>query len=384
MQLGNLLQYCEGEREWLVDTTTALAALESPTSDKAAVDRCGVELASRLRATGASVETIPDDSAGDHLRACYGDGSQQLLVLGHFDTVWPVGQLERMPLRREGGLLYGPGVYDMKAGIAIAMLAIRALLTEGGLPPVRVVMLWTSDEERGSRTSRGLVEDEARRSDAVLVLEPSLPGGALKTARKGSGEFQLSVRGVSAHAGIEPEKGASAVHEIAHQILALERLRDHQRGVSVNVGVVEGGSQPNVVAERAQAVVDIRVSTASDRDRIDTAIRLLKPQLEGTIVEVTGRFGRPPLERTDGVIRLYETAKELAAELGRDLGEGATGGGSDGNLTAAVGVPTLDGLGAVGGGAHAFHEHVVVDQLPWRAALVAGLIHRLATGDERA
>lgn len=383
MQLGNLLRFCEGERDWLVETTMALAALESPTTDKTAVDRCGAELARRLRDVGATVETIPNETAGDHLRASFGEGPSQLLVLGHFDTVWPVGQLQRMPLRQEGGLLSGPGVYDMKAGIAIAMLAMRALQAEGERPPARVVMLWTSDEECGSVTSRGLVEEEARRSDVVLVLEPSLPGGALKTARKGCAEFQLRVRGVSAHAGIEFEKGASAVHEIARQILALESLRDHHRGVTVNVGVVEGGSRPNVVAEAARAVIDIRVSTASDRDRVDAAIRSLEPQLEGTTVEVVGGFSRPPLERTGGVIRLYTMAKEIAAELGRDLAEGATGGGSDGNLTAAVGVPTLDGLGAVGDGAHALHEHVVVDQLPWRAALAAGLLQRLAIGDGR-
>lgn len=271
----------------------------------------------------------------------------------------------------------------MKAGIAIAMLAMRALLAEGGPPAARVVMLWTSDEERGSQTSRGLVEDEARRSDAVMVFEPSLPGGGLKTARKGCGEFELHVGGVPAHAGIEPEKGASAVHEIARQILAIESLRDYERGVSVNVGVVEGGSRPNVVAPQARAVIDIRVSTASDRDRVDQAVRSLVPQLEGTTIEVTGGFSRPPLERTDGVIGLYTIAKELAAEFGRDLGEGATGGGSDGNLTAALGVPTLDGLGAVGAGAHALHEHVVVEQLPWRAALTAGLIDRLTVGAER-
>ena len=383
MHLGNLLQFCESEREWLVETTMALAALESPTTDKTAVDRCGDELTCRLRDAGAVVKAIPSETAGDHLRASFGEGPAQLLVLGHFDTVWPVGQLERMPLRQEGERLLGPGVYDMKAGIAIAMLAMRALLEEAGPPAARVVMLWTSDEERGSQTSRGLVEDEARRSDAVLVLEPSLPGGALKTARKGCGEFELRVGGVPAHAGIEPEKGASAVHEIARQILAIESLRDHERGVSVNVGVVEGGSRPNVVAPQARAVIDIRVSTASDRDRVDQAVRSLVPQLEGTTVEVTGGFSRPPLERTDGVIGLYTIAKELAAEFGRDLGEGSTGGGSDGNLTAALGVPTLDGLGAVGDGAHALHEHVVVDQLPWRAALTAGLIHRLTIGAER-
>ena len=378
MQLGNLLQFCEREHRWLVETITALTTLESPTTDKAAVDRCGAELASRLRDIGARVETVTNEAAGDHVRAVVGDGDEQLLLLGHVDTVWPVGQVQQMPVREAAGILYGPGVYDMKAGIAIAMLAVRALLSQDRLPPVRLVMLFTSDEERGSRSSRALVEAEARRSRAVLVLEPSLPNGAVKTGRKGSGEYRLRVKGRSAHAGIEPEKGASAIHEIAHQVLALQRLTDLARGVTVNVGVIEGGSRPNVVAETASAVIDVRVVTSFDRDRVEAAIRALEPQLVGTALEVAAGFSRPPLERTTEVVRLYEIAREVATALGHDLGEGSTGGGSDGNLTAAAGVPTLDGLGAVGDGAHARHEHVVIDQLPWRAALVAGLILRLA------
>ena len=377
MDLKHILDFCENEQSWLIETTIALAELESPTSDPSAVNRCGDELARRLRLIGAEVELIEGTATGRHLRARVGQGQSQLLLLGHIDTVWPVGHLRRMPIRQEQGRLHGPGVYDMKAGIAIGMLALRALDAVRARLDKQVVMLLTSDEERGSTSSRALVEDEASRSDAVCVLEPSLPGGAVKTARKGAGEFRLRVGGISAHAGIEPEKGASAIHEIARQVLALERLRDADRGVSVNVGVVEGGSRPNVVAEEATATVDIRVSTNADRERVEASVRALEPELDGTTVEVSGGFSRPPLERTAGVIRLYELARELAADLGRDLGEGSTGGGSDGNLTAALGVPTLDGLGPVGAGAHALNEHVVMDELPWRAALVAGLLGRL-------
>lgn len=382
IDLSRVRGFCADERAWLVETTAALARLESPTPDKSAVDRCGAELIKRLTEMGAEVDSFPQVAAGDHIRASVGQGSAQVLILGHFDTVWPIGQLARMPVVEEDGRLRGPGVFDMKSGIAIAMLAIRALLAEEPRRRQRIVMLLTSDEERGSRTSRTLIEEEARRSDAVLVLEPSLPGGALKTARKGAGEFHLEVRGVASHAGIEPEKGASAIHELARQVVALEALRDS--GVSVNVGLVEGGSRPNVVADQARCVIDVRVSTAAERARVEDELSGLVPGLAGTSVRVTGGFSRPPLERSDSVVRLYQTAKEVASELGHDLGEGSTGGGSDGNLTAALGVPTLDGLGAVGAGAHALHEYVEVSELPWRAALLAGLLDRLDGLDARA
>jgi glutamate carboxypeptidase len=239
-------------------------------------------------------------------------------------------------------------------------------------------MLWTSDEETGSATSRALVEGEARRSKAVLVLEPALPGGALKTTRKGCGTFELIVRGRAAHAGVDPEKGASAILELAHQILALQALQDLERGVSVNVGTIEGGSRSNVVADTARAVIDVRAPTGQDAERVEQKFRELRPRIEGTTVDIGGGFDRPPFERNAGVIRLYTQARAVARSLGRDLAEGATGGGSDGNFTAALGVPTLDGLGAVGDGAHANHEHVEVNSLAWRAALLAGLIASLA------
>lgn len=383
--MRDLLRWCEAEQDWLLETIRALVSRESPTHNKNAVDACGRELHSRLEAIGARVTRLVQDSVGDHLRAEFLSGDTQILLLGHFDTVWDIGQLARMPLCEQAGRLHGPGVFDMKAGIALGLLAARAL-TE--LPPTasgqrsascRLVMLWTTDEETGSDTSRALIEAEARRSAAVLVLEPSLAGGALKTSRKGCGDFELVIRGVAAHAGIDPSKGASAVRELARQILRLEELQEPERGVTLNVGVIAGGTRANVVADEARALIDVRVPTMADAKRLSTALSALTPEIPGTSLQLHGGIDRPPLERTDAVVRLYHTARAVAAELGRELREGSTGGGSDGNFTAAIGVPTLDGLGAVGDGAHALHEHVVVADLPWRAALLAGLISRIKT-----
>jgi glutamate carboxypeptidase len=372
-----LLTHCERHADAIVETTTALARLESPSTDKAAVDRCGLELLARLRAAGADVRVIAQETRGDHVRASIGGDDRPVLLLGHFDTVWPVGTLARMPVESRDGRLHGPGVFDMKAGIAIALAAVDALRgAAAAMPPL--VMLWTTDEEIGSGTSRALIEAEARRARAVLVLEPSLPGGAVKTSRKGCGEFTIDVRGIAAHAGIDPTKGASAIHEVAEQIRAVQALANPARGISVNVGVVEGGSRPNVVAEHARAVVDVRVPTAADGERVTQAFAELRPIHAGTQLTVTGGFERPPLERSSGVAALFELARAVAGELGRDLGEGGTGGGSDGNFTAALGVRTLDGLGAVGDGAHAQHEYVEIAALAWRTALVAGLLNRLS------
>lgn len=375
--LQQLADYCRDHEEWLLETIEALAAIESPTDDKAAVDRCGAELTRRLTEIGARVQPIAAGTAGDHLRAELGAGSRQLLVLGHFDTVWPVGQRERMPIGRVGDELRGPGVLDMKAGIGLAMLATRALFDVAPPSDTRVVMLWTTDEETGSRTSRALVETEARKSAAVLVLEPALPGGALKTRRKGCGEYQIVVRGEPAHAGVDPSKGVSAIRELARQVLAVETLQDLSRGVSVNVGVITGGTRPNVVAADARATVDVRAPTKADAARLDAAIRGLTPHLSGARLEVHGGFSRPPMERTDGVAQLYALAESVGSALGQRIAEGSTGGGSDGNHAAAVGVPTLDGLGAVGDGAHALHEHAVISALVPRAALISGLLWRL-------
>jgi len=377
-QLYDLQNFCRAERDWLLETVEALVRLESPTTDKAAVDRCGAVLADRLQAMGGRVTRLPRAHRGDHLLAEFGCGSSQVLLLGHFDTVWPIGTLARMPLVQSEGRLHGPGVFDMKAGIAIAMLATRALLETGVPLAHRLVMMWTTDEEIGSATSRAAIEDEARRSEAVLVLEPSLPGGAVKTSRKGCGEYEIVVRGIAAHAGIDPARGASAIHELAHQVVRVEQLQDLGRGISVNVGRISGGERTNVIAEEARALVDVRAPTRADAARIDSALHALTPLDERTTLTVGGGINRPPLERTDHVARLYNRARAVARELGQDLAEGGTGGGSDGNFTAALGVPTLDGLGAIGDGAHALHEHVAIEPLPDRAVLVAGLIAALA------
>jgi glutamate carboxypeptidase len=330
-----------------------------------------------LRHLGARVETIPRDGAGNCVRAEIGESGRRVLLLGHVDTVWPIGQLQRMPLRHEAGRVHGPGIFDMKAGIVIACEALAALrgVAGGSLP--RVAVLITGDEETGSAASRALIEAEALRSDAVLVLEPSLPGGALKTSRKGCGEYELAVRGVAAHAGIEPEKGASAIIELAEQILAIERLQDPTIGTTLTVGVVEGGTRPNIVPAEARAVVDARAVTREEAARLDAALRRLPARRPGTSLSWSGGFDRPPFERTAEVRRLFSEARLVASELGFPLEEGATGGASDGNFAAALGVPTLDGLGAEGDGAHAAHEHILVDRLAPRAALVSGLIARI-------
>ena len=372
-----LFQYCRDRQDWLLDLIHALVTIESPTDNKGAVDRCGAVLADRLRSIGAAVTAVPQTAAGDHLLARFGTGGRQVLVIGHFDTVWPIGQLDRMPFREEAGRLHGPGVLDMKAGIALGMLATRALVDLAPSSDTRITMLWTTDEETGSDTSRALIEAEARQSEAVLVLEPALAGGALKTARKGVGQYELSVHGLSAHAGVDPRKGVNAIRELALQVLAVDAIRDLDRGISVNVGVISGGTRSNVVPDFATASVDVRAETMADADGIDRAMRALAAQTAGARLEVDGGFNRPPMERSAGVVRLFETARACAAEIGIALQEGATGGGSDGNFTAALGVPTLDGLGAVGDGAHALHEHVEVAPLPARAAIIAGLLYRL-------
>ena len=371
------MTFCEAAAGEMRRDLERLVGLESPSGNKEAVDRCGAVLAERLRADGAAVSLLPQQERGDHLRAEWPGDGRRVLLLGHFDTVWDVGQLARMPIREADGRLFGPGIFDMKAGIVVAMAAVRALRTLSPAAIPSIVMLWTTDEEVGSGTSRAVIELEAQRSDAVLVLEPSLPGGAVKTRRKGCGEFVLTAHGISAHAGIDPGQGASAIHEIAFQIAQLEGLSDRARGTTLNVGTLEGGTRPNVVAEHASAVIDVRVSSMDDARRIEDAIRSLRPRDPRVRLEISGRVERPPLERSDGVASLFEQARSVAAQLGRSLDEGGTGGGSDGNFTAALGVPTLDGLGPMGDGAHALHEHVVLDDLPWRAAWLAGLMVRV-------
>ena len=325
----SLRDFCRAERDWLLTTVESLVRIESPTTDKSAVDRCSRELARQLEVMGGRVARLPREDRGDHLLVEFGCGTSQILMLGHFDTVWPVGQIDRMPMTRSGGRLHGPGVFDMKAGIGIAMLATRALVETAASIAHRLVMLWTSDEELGSGSSRSVVEDEAQRSRAVLVLEPSLPGGAVKTSRKGCGQYEMAVRGVAAHAGIDPAKGASAIHELAYQICRLNELAGPRGGISVNVGTIAGGTRPNVVADEARAVIDVRAATRDEMNVLDGRIRQQTVRDARTRLEISGGFDRPPLERTAGVARLYDQARAVATELGQDLAEGGTGGGSD-------------------------------------------------------
>jgi glutamate carboxypeptidase len=375
--MKELLAYSERELPWLLETIEALVRLESPSGDAAAINRCQKELELRLSDLGGVVTRLSGGPAGDHLRFEIGSGARQVLLLGHIDTVWPVGTLAARPFREEGGRLHGPGVFDMKAGLAMAALALKALAEGPDELPGTIVLLVTADEETGSAASRAVIEAEALASVAVLVLEPALPGGALKTSRKGCGEFVLRVSGRAAHAGIEPEKGASAVSELARQIPRIEALQDAAAGTALNVGVIRGGSRPNVVAAAAEAVIDVRVASAAEAARVAGALRALEPVDARTRLAVSGGIDRPPMARSAGAASLFAIARAVAADLGHALGEGGTGGGSDGNLTAALGVPTLDGLGAVGGGAHAADEHVSVADLPWRAALLAGLLRRI-------
>ncbi len=380
MNPRDVLAYLERETENMVAFLGGLAGRESPSGDKAALDRLGEHLAAALQDAGGAVEMLPQGEAGNHLRAVFpgADRSRRVLVLCHMDTVWAVGQLQKQPLRREGDRLYGPGVYDMKGGITQAVFALRALRALGRSPAADVVALVTSDEEVGSPTSRPIIEAEARRASAVLVLEPPVPPyGALKTWRKGVGMFRVRVTGRAAHAGADPEQGVSAIEELARQVVKLHSLTDYATGTTVNVGVVRGGTRSNVVAAEAEAEVDLRVMTPAAAEQVVPAILGLKPFLPGATVTVEGGMNRPPMERTPAIVALFERARELARELGFEVTEGGTGGGSDGNFTAALGIPTLDGLGAMGDGAHALHEHVLVPHLAPRAALLARLLESL-------
>jgi glutamate carboxypeptidase len=364
----------------IVDLLAELVRLESPSRDKKALDVLGMLLADRLREVGAAVEIVPNADGGVHVVGQFarpGD-LRPALVLGHFDTVWPRGTLERMPFRTDGqGRAFGPGIFDMKASLAIFLAVIKELKKDWEAVPRPIWVLFTSDEEIGSPTSRGLIEKLAVESAYVLVLEPALANGGLKTARKGVGRFQLDIEGKAAHAGVAPEDGRSAIVELAHQILRIQALENRAAGTTINVGVIQGGTTANVVPARASAEIDVRVASLTEQARIVPALHALAPTREGIRLNVTGAMNRPPMERTPAIAALYQQAREIGRALGLELAEGSTGGGSDGNFTAALGVPTLDGLGARGAGAHADDEHVLVDSLTERAALLLALLRFL-------
>jgi glutamate carboxypeptidase len=355
---------------------------ESPSLDKAAVDRFGEIVAREWKRRGADVRVLRQEQRGNHLRVEIGQGrgraAGQILVIGHLDTVYPMGTLKKNPFHVSSGKAWGPGTFDMKGGLMLALFAVDALRATGVTLEKRVVFLWTSDEEIGSKSSRAVIERDARRSDAVLVLEPALGNdGALKTARKGTGGVEIIVTGRSAHAGIAPESGVNAVHELAQQIERLMLMNDPERGIAVQTTVVSGGTVSNVVPEFARAEVDLRFSRLADAAGLERKLHALRPILKGAKIEVRGGINRPPLERTAAVQRLFRHAHGLRASMGLKLEEASTGGASDGNFTGALGIATLDGLGAVGDGAHTAHEHVVIRALPERAALIASLLASL-------
>jgi len=361
------------ERSAMLAALERLVVAESSSLDKARCDACADEIAELFRQRlGVSAIRHRRPDAGDHLEIRLGDGAGPIVLLCHHDTVWPEGTLERLPFRVEGDRVTGPGSYDMKAGIVEAAFAL-----EHAKPKRPVVVLSTSDEEIGSASSRALIEETARHAVAVLVLEPAVSGGAIKTARKGIADFILEVEGRAAHAGVEPEKGISAIEELAYQVLALKRLADPVNGTTINVGVVQGGTRPNVVAAQARAGIDVRFTRASEAERVVGAIRGLRPQLEGASLRISGGVDRPPMERSPDVARLAQLAQRLAADVGFPLSETSTGGASDGNFTAAMGVPTLDGLGPDGGGAHADSEHLLVESWLQRTQLLRLLIEAL-------
>jgi glutamate carboxypeptidase len=362
----------------MLATLRRFVIAESPSFEKAAADHCCGLVAEEWAKHGVRVERIAQKHRGDHLRITYWPSKArpagQLLVLGHYDTVYSSGTLRKMPFRVSAGKAYGPGVFDMKAGIVQSLFALQGLRnTDAGLRK-RLVFLWTSDEEIGSESSRKLLESEARRSDAVFVLEPSFgPRGLLKTARKGVGEAELIVHGRASHAGLAPQEGINAIHELAHQLTRIEKWNDLRRGVTINAGIIEGGTRTNVIPERADAVLDLRALSVFDMRRLERRLHALRPIHGGARLEINGGFDRPPLERKMS-IALFARAKSLAAHMNLTFGECTVGGGSDGNFTAALGIPTLDGLGAVGDGAHSPREHIMINTMPTRAALLASLL----------
>ena len=375
-----VLEWLRARTAEMVASLERLVSAESPSLDPAAQREPFGLLAGELRELGFKVERIPGRNVGDHLLACdaaarSANGAPQLL-LGHMDTVWPRGTLATMPVRKEEGRLHGPGVYDMKAGLVQMLFALRAVREHGLEPTSPVTVLINTDEEIGSPESREHIERLARSATRALVLEPSFgPAGHLKTARKGSGEFVVTVHGLASHAGIDPEKGVSAILELSHQIQRLFALNDPRRGVTVNVGTIDGGLRPNVVASAGGGDGGrARYRSREDAEHVEAAIRGLEPIQDGASIAVEGGFGRP-LERTARNRALWEAACAAADSLGIPLEEAAVGGASDGNFSSRH-VATLDGLGAVGDGAHAEHEHVLVARLPERAALLATLLCR--------
>jgi glutamate carboxypeptidase len=352
-----------------------LVEAESPTHDKASVDRVGAIVAKECHRLNARVTIHPQDTVGDQIEARWGDGQDGFLLLAHMDTVFPLGTLEKMPFYALEEKTYGPGAADMKGGIVVGLAAITALLETGNTPPLPITMLFTSDEETGSACSRVSIEKLAKGACLVLVLEPAMVDGSVKTWRKGVGEFKICVRGKAAHAGADHEKGRNAIEELAHQILAIQELTDYSKGTTLNVGVIHGGIASNVIPDEAVAEIDLRVMQPGEAERVMAALHSLKPSLDGTSIEVSGSLNRPPMHFDDTMRSTFEKARSLATRLGIDLKAVGTGGASDANFVSAIGIPVLDGLGPSGGECHSEREYLITSTLPERARLLFSLLH---------
>ena len=377
-ETANRLRFFAERKDTITETIRQLVEIESPSDNKSAVDHLGALLAGRFEKIGGHAKFHRAQGFGDHLQVDFSAArsGKPVLLLGHIDTVYPVGTLSTMPCRVADGRLWGPGALDMKSGIALILHALEGLRTwHNDSVPRPITVLLVTDEEVGSESSRRITESLARKSEAVLVMEPAYGmKGAVKTARKGVGEYTLRVSGKAAHSGLDFDRGESAILEMAKQITAISKLVNLKRGLTLNVGVVSGGTRTNVIPAQAIASLDVRVTHMRDASVVDRQLRALKAFNRKCKLEIKGAVNRPPMERSPGVATLYKKAAEIAKQLSWKLEEASVGGGSDGNFTASLGIPTLDGLGCVGEGAHATHESVIVSELPRRATLLAELI----------
>jgi glutamate carboxypeptidase len=370
----NLILNTQMQQEEMLDLLKKLVELESPSDVPSAVHHVLLFLENYCQELGGSAEWLKDQDNKAQLKITWGTGDRKLLILAHVDTVWPLGEITKRPFRIEDGRAYGPGILDMKAGIVQALFAVKGYADTSLRENQQIVFLFTIDEEIGSLSSRNWIEREAQESAAVLVVEPAGAGGRLKVSRKGWGLYELNVQGKAAHAGIDPENGASAVLELAHQILKIQSLTELSNGLNVNIGLIEGGSKPNMVAPDARALIDIRVSDRKDIELVEDFMSQLSSHTPGTTIRLTGGMNRPPMEQSDKNAALFALAKQAGAAMAMNIEGVHVGGVSDGNFTSFLGVPTLDGLGAVGSGAHALDEHIVISEMIPRSKLLAELI----------
>lgn len=383
LKLTDWLALARAHETALFDLIEKLVLIETPTYDKTANDRISSLVAELLGSLDAEVTTHPEQQFGDHVSADWTSNKsesdkQHALVVGHLDTVWPMGTLERMGYYEQDGRMYGPGVLDMKAGIATTIVGLRLLQSNGLWPDRPVRVLFNTDEEVGSPSSRSLVENCAEGAAYALIMEPGQgDGGALKTERKGLGEFRISVTGKASHAGISPERGASAIHELSSKVIVLQAMNDWPNGITVNTGLISGGSARNTIPAYAEATIDVRVRNTVQAEQIEALIRSLKPGVEGTSLKIEGGFHRPPMERTPEIAKLAATLIDWSHELGFELTEESTGGGSDANLTAAMGIPSADGLGSKGQNPHGEGENIEIGEQVNRLALFMKAINSL-------